>query len=209
LPEVSIRVVVADDHGVVRAGLSAILTAAGCDVVGEAADGRAALEILRVHRPDVALLDAALPGLSGLEVARRVARRLPEVRVVIVSMFDEPAWKAEAARVGASAYVLKEASPEELVDAVHAAARGERSLARPLGSPLPLTARERQVVQLVAEGKRLGEIAQFLSRSPATVRAHKASAMRKLDAGSTPALVREALRLRLVCVPNLREARGG
>jgi len=209
LPDVGIRVVVADDHGVVRAGLSAILTAAGCDVVGEAADGRAALEVLRVHRPDVALLDAALPGLSGLEVASRVARRLPGVQVVIVSMFDEPAWKAEAARVGASAYILKGASPEELVDAVHAAARGERTLARPSGAPLPLTSREREVVQLVAEGKMLREIAEILSRAPATVRAHKASAMRKLDADSTPALVREALRLRLVCVPDAKEARGG
>lgn len=203
-----VRVVIADDHGVVRGGMSAILTAAGCLVVGEAADGAEAWTVIRRLRPRVAVLDAALPRLSGLEVAARIARRLPEVNVVMVSMYDEPAWRTEAARAEVAAYVLKGQGPQVLIDAVQAAARGERRLEVSRGRGLPLTSREREVVQLIAEGYGTREVADLLSRAPATVRAHKASAMRKLKAHTTTALVQAALDSGVLRSPRAREVPG-
>jgi DNA-binding NarL/FixJ family response regulator len=198
------RAVLVDDHPVAREGLKAILAAAGVEVVGEAADGRAAFRLIREALPEVAVVDVALPGLSGIELCRRIRRRLPRVRVVLISMFDDGAWRAEAAAAGAAAYLLKGDPPERIVDAVARAARGEQLLSPEEGRQrLPLTPREREVVQLIAEGKKLSEIAQLLSRSPATVRAHKASAMRKLAVHSTAELVRAALDLGLVRVPEV------
>jgi DNA-binding NarL/FixJ family response regulator len=187
-----VHVVIADDHALVREGIARILTEAGFAVVGQAASGREGWRLVREVSPDVAILDAALPELSGLELCRRVRERLG-VAVVVISMFDDPEWRAEASRAGAAAYVLKGDSPAVLVDAVRRAARGEALLPPPPPAASPLTAREREVVQLVAEGKKTSEIARLLSRSVATVRAHKASAMRKLGAHSTAALVRTAL----------------
>ncbi len=196
-----VRTVVVDDHVVVREGVARILGEAGFEVVGQAASGREAWRLLREGGFEVAVLDAALPELSGLELCRRVRSRRPEVAVVILSMFDDPAWRAEAARAGAAAYVLKGQPPEALVDAVRRAARGERLLPPPPPGDPPLTAREQEVVQLVAEGKKTSEIAQALCRSVATVRAHKASAMRKLGVHTTPALVRAALEQGLLRTP--------
>jgi len=199
-----VRAVLVDDHPVVREGLRAILASAGVEIVGEAADGREALRLIRETLPDVAVVDVALPGLSGIELCRRVRRRLPQVQMVLISMFDEAAWRAEAAAAGAAAYVLKGEDPGLIVEAVTRAARGERLLAPEEGNRrLPLTPREREVVQLIAEGRKLSEIARLLSRSPATVRAHKASAMRKLAVHSTAELVRAALDLGLVRVPEV------
>jgi DNA-binding NarL/FixJ family response regulator len=191
-PKMAIRIALVEDHALVREGVAAILSQAGMEVVGQASDGRTALGMVRRLRPDVALIDVALPGLSGLELCRRIRRRLPTVWVVLLSMFDDPAWRVEASRAGASAYVLKGERPEVLVDVIHRAARGETLLPPPQGEGLPLTPREREVVQLIAEGRKLGEIVELLSRSPATVRAHKAAAMRKLGAHSTAELVRLA-----------------
>ncbi len=198
----SVRAVIVDDHPVAREGLKAILAGAGVEVVGEADDGRTALRLVREALPEVAVVDVALPGLSGIELCRRIRRRLPQVQLVLISMFDEAAWRAEAARVGAAAYLLKGDPPERILEAVTRAARGERLLAPEEGNRrLPLTPREREVVQLIAEGRKLSEITRLLSRSPATVRAHKASAMRKLGVHSTAELVRAALDLGLVRVP--------
>ena len=200
----SLRAVIVDDHPVAREGLKAILASAGVEVVGEADDGRTALRLIREALPEVAVVDVALPGLSGIELCRRIRRRLPQVQVVLISMFDEPAWQAEAAAAGAAAYLLKGDAPERILEAVSRAARGERLFAPKEGDrQLPLTPREREVVQLIAEGKKLSEIARLLSRSPATVRAHKASAMRKLGVHSTADLVRAALDLGLVRVPEV------
>ncbi len=198
-----LRAVIVDDHPVAREGLKAILTGAGIEVVGEAADGRTALRLIREAKPELAVVDAALPNLSGIGLCRRIRRRLPQVRVVLISMFDEPAWRAEAAAAGAAAYLLKGDDPEGIVDAVRRVAQGEVLLAAPEAAEVPLTPREREVVQLIAEGKKLSEIARLLSRSPATVRAHKASAMRKLGVHSTAELVRAALDLGLVRVPEV------
>ena len=199
-----VRAVVVDDHPVVREGLRALLSEAGVEVVGEAADGRAALAVVREVRPELAVVDVALPGLSGIELCRRIRRRLPQVQVVLISMFDEPAWRAEAARAGAAAYLLKGMAPAELVEAIRRVVKGERLLSEEEADKvLPLTPREREVVQLIAQGKKISDIARILSRSPATVRAHKASAMRKLSVHSTAELVRTALELGLVRVPEV------
>lgn len=205
----TVQVVIADDHALVREGIARILTGAGMEVVGQASTGREAWSLVRRLVPAVALLDAALPELSGLELCRRVRGRLREVAVVMLSMFDDPAWRAEATRAGAAAYVLKGDSPAELVDAVRRAARGEVLLPPADGPTLPLTAREREVVQLVAEGRKPAEIAALLSRSVATVRAHKASAMRKLGVHSTADLTRAVLARGVVRVPRAPEVMNG
>lgn len=202
------QVVIADDHGLVREGIARILTAAGMEVVGQAATGREAWSLVRRLAPTVAILDAALPELSGLELCRRVRGRRQGVAVVMLSMFDDPAWKDEAARAGAAAYVLKGDPPATLVDAVRRAAQGEVLLPSPPPDASPLTSREREVVQLVAEGKKTSEIARLLSRSVATVRAHKASAMRKLGVHSTVDLTRAALGKGIVRVIPVSEATG-
>jgi len=198
------RAVVVDDHPVVREGLRALLSEAGVEVAGEAADGRAALAVIREVRPELAVVDVALPGLSGIELCRRIRRRLPQVQVVLISMFDEPAWRAEAARAGAAAYLLKGMAPAKLVEAIRQVVKGERLLSEEEADKvLPLTPREREVVQLIVQGKKISDIARILSRSPATVRAHKASAMRKLSVHSTAELMRAALALGLVRVPEV------
>ncbi|MGB9757062.1 MAG: response regulator [Candidatus Bipolaricaulaceae bacterium] len=191
------RVLVVDDHPVVRAGLSGLLAQAGFTVVGEAADAAQALEVAAKTKPELAVVDVALPGVSGLELCRRFRRRFPGMKVIILSMFDEPEWRAEAARAGASAYLLKDLPAEELLASLRRVAQGE-NLLPPAGPSLPLTEREREVVRLLAQGKRTPEIAELLCRSVTTVRAHKVSAMRKLGVHSTRELVQAAVRLGLV-----------
>ncbi len=191
------RVLVVDDHPVVREGLKALLSRAGFYVVAEAADAAQALEQAARTGPDLAIVDVALPGVSGLELCRRFRRRFPEVKVVLLSMFDEPEWRAEAARAGAWAYVLKDAPFEELLGVLRRVAQGERLLPE-VGPALPLTEREREVVRLLAQGKKTTEIAELLSRSVTTVRSHKVSAMRKLGVRTTRELVQAAVRLGLV-----------
>lgn len=203
----SVRVVIVNDHALVREGMASILSAAGMVVSGQAGTGPEGWLLIRRMLPDVALVDVSLPQLSGLELCRRVRRRLPGVAVVLISMFDAPAWLAEAARAGAAAYVLKGDVPNSLVDAVCGAAQGRVLLPAAGDASLPLTAREREVVQLIAEGHRLSEVARMLSRSVATARAHKASAMRKLKVHSTAELTRAALRCGIVRVPRLSEKR--
>lgn len=198
------RTVIVDDHTLVREGIARILAAAGMSVVGQAGSGREGWRLVRDLAPDVAVVDAALPELSGIELCRRVRERCGKVAVVVISMFDDPEWRAEASRAGAAAYVLKGAPPADLIDAVRRAGRGEVLLPPPPPQPSPLTAREREVVQLIVEGKKTAEIAHLLSRSVATVRAHKSSAMRKLGAHTTPELVRTALERGLGGVPGRR-----
>jgi len=194
-----VRVVVADDHPVALRGLEGILRDAGFAVVGRARTGREALRLIRELRPNVAVVDVALPELSGLEVARRT-RKLG-VPVILISMYEEKTLVREAAATGAAAYITKMASPQEIADTVKAVAEGEIFLADEFYSShtahhlSPLTPREREVVKLICEGKTVAEIAEILSRSPATVRAQKASAMRKLGIHSTAELIRRAREL--------------
>lgn len=194
------RVLVVDDHPVVREGLRALLARGDFSVVGMASEALSALELAGKTGAEMAVVDVALPGISGLELCRRLRRRFPGMKVVLISMFDEPEWKAEAARAGASAYLLKDLPAEEILAALRRVANGENLL--PAVEPaLPLTAREREVVRLLAQGKKTPEIAELLSRSVTTIRAHKVSAMRKLGVHSTRELLQAALRLGLL--PNL------
>ncbi len=177
----SVRVVIGDDHGLVRGGVRSLLVAHGIDVVGEAADGRALLHVVREERPDVALVDLSMPLLDGFEAARRMSRVSPATRVVILTMHDDERFVARARQAGAVAYVLKDAAVDELVATVSRVAAGERLLgaaAEPLNDEL--TSREREVLRLVLEGKKNAEIACILNRSVHTVRSHRAHLMRKL-----------------------------
>lgn len=204
-------IVLADDHHVVRQGLRALLVAEpGLQVIGEAGDGLEALAVVERLKPQVLVLDLMLPGLHGLEVARQVARRLPQIRVIILSMYANEAYVLEALRHGAAGYVLKGATATDLVRAVHEVVAGRRYLSPPLSehaitayiekaeaSPPDryklLTTREREVLQLAAEGYTNAQIGDRLSISTRTVETHRANMMQKLGLRSQTDLVRYAL----------------
>jgi DNA-binding NarL/FixJ family response regulator len=205
----AIRLLLADDHRLVREGLRALLERAGFEVVAEAGDGYQALELIEELRPEVAVLDIAMPRLNGLEAAHRIARVAPETKVILLSMYKDPEYVHQALRAGARGYVLKEEALAELVEAVHRVARGGYYFAQPVlaaivaaaqqSSPHPegklelLTPREREVLQLLAEGHTTPEIARIIHRSPETVRSHRLQIMRKLGLHSTAELIRFAL----------------
>ena len=200
-----ITVLLADDHAVVRQGLRAILGAEpDLRLAGEAADGQEAVRLAERLEPDVLVLDLMLPGLSGFEVARLVHKRVPRTRVVILTMHTDPAYAAEALRAGATGYVAKDAAAADLIAAVRAAAKGERYLSPPLpeaalegGTPADpydaLTPREREVLQLTAEGLTAGAIAAKLHISTRTVETHRAHIQQKLGRSTRAELVRYAL----------------
>jgi DNA-binding NarL/FixJ family response regulator len=210
---VALSVLLADDHAIVRQGLRAILqTVPDIRLAGEAADGQEVLRLVERLSPDVLVLDLMLPGLNGFEVARQVRRRVPRTRVVVLSMHADAAYVAEALRAGAVGYVVKDAGIEDLLRAVRAAAAGKRYLSPPLsetalgafarraeGEAVPadpyetLTAREREVLQLTAEGHSGAAIAGRLFISPRTVETHRANVMRKLGVRNQKELIRYAL----------------
>ena len=198
----SIRVVLADDHALVRSGIRALLASSGVEVVAEVGDGRSLLREVRAHAPDVALVDVSMPLLDGLEATRRIARLSPRTGVVILTMHDDPPFVARARRAGARAYVAKDSAVERLLDVVRRVAAGETCLVED-DEPLdePLTSREREVLQLVVEGKKNGEIAELLHRSIHTVRNHRARLMRKLGVRSAADLVEAAERLGIAVGP--------
>ena len=205
-------IVVADDHDVVRRGLQTLLGAeADFLVVGEARDGLEAVDVVEHLRPDVLVLDVVMPGLNGLEVIRRAVGDSPKTRVVILSMYDNEAYVIEALRAGAQGYVLKKSPSEELVRAIREAIAGRHYLGTPLSQDAidaymkkaegtvadlygMLTNREREVLQLAAEGCTSAEIAARLFISPRTAEAHRASVMRKLGLRSRADLIRYAMR---------------
>lgn len=204
-------IVLADDHPVVRKGLRALLEGqADFRIVGEAADGPEAADLVERQRPDVLILDVVMPGLGGLEVTRLARQRSPQTRVIILSMYANEAYVVEALKNGASGYVLKDASPGELVQAVRQAIAGRRYLSPPLteraiaayiekaqGTPVDpyetLTVRERQVLHQVAEGSTTGAIAARLSISPRTVDTHRTNIMQKLGMRTKVDLIRYAI----------------
>jgi DNA-binding NarL/FixJ family response regulator len=213
------RILLADDHTLVRAGLRALLESTP-EVVSivEAGDGRRALELIASESPDVALLDIAMPGLNGLEVAERSARESPRTRVVILSMHSGPSHVAHALRAGAVGYLLKDAAAEELGLALRAVMGGETYLspaisrhvvegflgraARPPGAAPPaddrLTPRQREILQLVAESRSTKEVAAILQLSVKTVEAHRSQIMDRLGIHDLAGLVRYAIRIGLV-----------
>lgn len=210
-----IRVLVADDHALFRAGVRKLLQSfEGMEVVGEAADGYEALRLSGAHRPDVLLMDIGMPGLNGVEAVARLTRETARPRVVILSMHTGEEHVLRAIRAGAAGYLLKDASPTELEGAVRAVARGEIYLSPAISryvvddyvrrgaaerSPLDrLTSRQREVLQLIAEGNTTKAIATRLGLSVKTVETHRAQLMERLDTHDIPALVRLAIRLGVV-----------
>ena len=210
-----IRVLVADDHALFRAGVRKLLQSfEGMDVVGEAADGHEAIRLSATHRPDVLLMDIGMPGLNGVEAAARLTREGPRPRVIILSMHTGEEYVLRAIRAGAAGYLLKDAKPAELEAAVRAVARGEIYLSPAISrylvedyvrrgsierGPLDrLTPRQREVLQLIAEGNTTKAIAAKLGLSTKTVETHRAQLMERLDTRDIAALVRLAIRLGLV-----------
>jgi two-component system, NarL family, response regulator NreC len=205
-------IVLADDHDVVRRGLQFILeTESDFDVVGEAADGLETVRIVEQLQPDVLVVDVMMPGLSGLEVSRRVAEVAPHTNVVVVSMYANEAYVMEAIQSGAKGYVLKNSTQDELIPAVRKAAIGRRYISEALADTIEaymkkakdgivsdsyemLSNREREVLHLAAEGLTNAEIANRLFLSPRTIEDHRSSMMHKLGLRTHIDLVRFALR---------------
>jgi DNA-binding NarL/FixJ family response regulator len=212
----AIRVLVADDHRLVRAGIRSLLEQLrDVTVVGEAGDGREALELIRRLHPHVALVDVTMPSLNGIEVAGEVARAGLATRVLVLSMHAADEYVRRALRAGAAGYLLKDAGQAELETAVRAAARGDTYLspavsrrvvegyvnpaAAGAASELDrLTSRHRQILQLVAEGHATKDIARRLGIGVRTVESHRAELMERLGIHDVPGLVRFAIRVGLV-----------
>ncbi len=208
----TISILLADDHHVVRQGLRALLEAEpDFHVLGEASDGLEAVQQVERLQPDVLLVDVMMPGLSGLEAARQVRERFPKTQVVVLSMHSNEAYVLEALRNGAMGYVLKDSDAAELVNAVREAYAGRRYLSPPLSDVIidayvnksretvldvydTLTNREREVLQLAAEGHTNADIASRLGISPRTVEIHRTNMMRKLGLHTEHELIRYALR---------------
>ena len=203
-----IRVLVVDDHAVVRSGLRRILDAEDdLECVGEAPNGERAVFEAMALEPDVVLMDVVMPGKSGIEATRAVLQAVPATKVLVLSMQDDPAYVREAFDAGASGYVMKEAADDEVVDAVRAVADGQRYLHPALGARLleaeseerrraaedPLSEREREVLRLLALGHTNQEIAKMLYISVRTAETHRAHIMQKLGLASRAELVRYAL----------------
>ncbi len=212
----TLSIVLADDHPVVRRGMRTLLESEpDFSVVGEAGDGLETIRQVKRLQPDVLILDLMMPALNGLEVLRIIRQRAPLTRIVILSMHSNNAFVAEALKNGATGYVLKGGSEEDLVRAVRAAAANKRFLSAPVTEQAieayveqcrstgvdqheTLTAREREVLQLAAEGKTSTEIAARLRVSHRTVENHRANLMRKLGLQNQTELVRYALRRGLI-----------
>ncbi|MCB9553450.1 MAG: response regulator transcription factor [Myxococcales bacterium] len=200
-----IRVFVIEDHTIVRQGLVALMeTADDLTVVGEAGDGRTAVEAFETGATgpvDVVLCDLALPGLSGLEVIRRVQLMNEPPRVVVLSMYHDPVWVKRALDAGASGYLLKGSGVRDVLDAVRAVAAGESYLspmANRAAEAEPLTDREREVLALIAQGHTSKEMGSILGISPRTAEHHRARIMNKLNIGDVAGLTRYAIRTGLV-----------
>ncbi|MBM3150773.1 MAG: response regulator transcription factor [Chloroflexi bacterium] len=211
----TIRVLLADDHRLVRQGLRALLEARpGFIVVGEVADGAEAVELAEKEQPDVVLMDISMPNLNGLEATRQITQRKIETRIVILSMHASSSYAVRALKCGASGYILKDADQEEIIQAIQAVMQGRRYLSPAIsnqvleallnpkdGSDDPynaLTTRERQVLQMIAEGNTNAAIAEKLFLSPRTVEVHRANMMHKLNIKSQAELVRFAIQRGLV-----------
>jgi len=211
-----IRVILADDHPIVRAGIRETLKALpGIEVVGEATDGREAVDLVKSARPDVVFMDISMPGLNGLEATERIIKASPEVRVIILSRHDNEEYYWRALRVGASGYLLKKAVIAELREALQRVAGGEvylsREISARLRNKLPLdqiararspverlSERQREILQLIAEGQTTKEIALTLNLSAKTVEYHRMQLMQRLNIFDIPGLVRFALRTGLI-----------
>jgi DNA-binding NarL/FixJ family response regulator len=208
----TVRVLIADDHGIVRSGLRMLLEQQGdIEVIAEASDGATARDVAIRDRPDLAILDVKMPKLTGLQATREIREHAPNVSVLILSMYDDERYLFEALKAGASGYVLKTQADVDLLEAVRAVERGEpfltpeaqRALIKDVlgqaaGRTDDLTPREQEVVKLVAEAHTNKEIAEILHLSEKTVENHRSNAMRKLGMRDRVELVRYAIRRGLI-----------
>ena len=207
----SIRVLIADDHRMVRESLVAVLESAGCcQIVGQASDGHQAVALCAELAPDVAVIDLSMPGLNGLEVVRRLRVQCPSTRTLVLTMHEDEEYLLQSVRAGASGFLLKDSPASELIEAIRSIARGHghfspeasRMLATHLQQPQrgledpyrDLTPREREVFHLIAEGLTTKEIARRLDISTKTAENHRARVLQKLGARNTAEVVRYAIR---------------
>ena len=203
------KVLIADDHGIVRSGVRMLLEREkDIDVVAEAEDGATARDLAIREKPDLAILDVKMPKLTGLQATREIREQAPEVAVLILSMYDDERYLFEALKAGAAGYVLKHEAGQELVDAARAVLRGEsfltsaaqRSLVRAwltdgsAGPREPLSPREQEVLKLIAEAHTNKQIAEILHLAEKTVESHRANLLRKLGMRDRVELVRYAIR---------------
>ena len=212
-------VLLADDHTLVRAGLRKLLESiVGFEVVGEADDGLALLALVQQLQPDLVLMDIGMPGLNGLEATARVMKDWPRTRVVILSMHQNEEYVRQALRHGAAAYLLKDAAPLELEQALQAVLRGETYLSPTVSKGVlndyvsrlrkdeqpgdTLTPRQREVLKLIAQGMSTKEIARSLDLSEKTVDTHRSQLMKQLDIHEVAGLVRYAMRVGLISSDN-------
>jgi len=215
----TLSVLIVDDHTIVRQGLRKLLEAEGdIEIVGEAADGREAVTKAAEFLPSIVLLDISMPGLNGLEAVRQILKRSPKTRVMVLSMHKNEAYVLQALRNGASGYVLKESASEEIVTALRALGRGESYLSPSISRVViddylrinsggeqagrtlyeSLTAREREIFQLLAEGLKNHEVAERLHVSVKTVETHRAHVMEKLGLNNIAELVKYAIEIGIV-----------
>jgi DNA-binding NarL/FixJ family response regulator len=216
-----IRILLADDHLLVRAGIKTLLhNIKNVEVIAEASNGREAIKMIEEHKPDLVLLDIAMAELNGLEVTERVAKEHPDVLIIILSMHMNEEYVLQALRTGASGYLLKDSAPNELEIAITAVMKGERYLSPAISKNLVddylrringevkrsekesvfdlLTPRQREILQLIAEGNSTKEIANKLHVSVKTIETHRAQLMERLDIRDVAGLVRYAIRTGLI-----------
>lgn len=212
----TIRVLLADDHAVLREGLRVLLEMRGdVEVVGEVADGRAAIDAVQRHAPDVVVMDISMPGLDGLAATRQIKMEYPNVRVLILSQHDDPRYVLPVLKAGAAGYVLKRSAAEELLTAIQTVHGGDSYLPPAIAKEVlndyrqvrddakepdldELTPREREVLTLVAEGYTSQEIADLLCVSPRTVMVHRANIYKKLGTHNRAELIKYAIRKGLI-----------
>ena len=214
----SIRILLADDHTMVRDGLRALLAGQpGIEIVAEAADGRECIQLAEEHAPDVVMMDVAMPRMNGIEATRRILSANPGTGVVILSMHQDESYVLQALSAGARGYLLKDSPREDILEAIRAAAQGRSFLSRKVSRMLQeehieelrskglddsfdlLTDREREILQLLAEGRANKEVAGLLNISTTTVETHRGHILRKLSLHGTADLILYAVRKKIIC----------
>lgn len=209
MPDGATRILLVDDHPMLREGLRRSLAGQGYDIVGEAGDGQAAVELAETRRPDVILMDVTMPVLDGIEATKRVIERVPGAVVVMLTMHADPQLAQESLAAGAMGYLVKDCTTEDIVNAIDSALRGEPTFPEEAQSPAPaegarplISSREAEVLQLIADGKSTTEAAKQLYVSVKTVKNHLASAYAKLEAHDRTQAVLRAAKLGLIKLDN-------
>ncbi len=206
-----IQILLADDHMIVRQGLKGLLEREGFKVCGEAADGREAVRLAGACHPDVVVTDLSMPGLNGIDAAREIMNQLPKTKTILLTMYGDDAHILQALSAGVSGYVLKTQAASDLVQAIREVARGSVYLSPSISRAVvdayrarsslpsdPLSPRERQILQLLAEGNTTKQIAAILGVSVKTAESHRSRLMAKLDIHQIAGLVRYAIRSGLI-----------